>query len=459
MNKELANIAKTYKRKVAGGFMLIEGAKLMDKIGGEDYCVTRKIDGTMQILFYRDGEVSAYSTNGVERRELPCLKEFAQLAGQAGYKSITIAAELYATIRSEGRERVGDVATALSDGQLLDKLHLAPFDILDVEGEEYTASHYKETLALLNQQFSGSLVKPVEGRLATSKQEVMQIYQQWVDEEGAEGLVVHSELPITYKVKPRHSIDAVIIGYTVGENENEHAVRDLLLAVMRGDGVLQQFGATGNGLSQEQRTQLYAQLSQMNAESDYFHTDSRNMAFQMVRPEVVVEVTVIDFAAENAAGEAKMNMLLDYDANRGYTVRASSAGVAAHSMVFERIRDDKSANATDIRLSQITDLCAFSQEKTISMSDLPTSELLVRRVFTKGKGDKFAVQKYLVWKTNKEESGMFPAYVLHYTDLSLGRKDPLKRDLRVSSSREQIMQLLDDMLASNIKKGWNEVAA
>ena len=70
MNKELANIAKTYKRKVAGGFMLIEGAKLMDKIGGEDYCVTRKIDGTMQILFYRDGEVSAYSTNGVERREL-----------------------------------------------------------------------------------------------------------------------------------------------------------------------------------------------------------------------------------------------------------------------------------------------------------------------------------------------------------------------------------------------------
>ncbi len=458
MNNEFAEIARNYKRKVAGAFMLTEGAKLMDKIGGEDYCVTRKIDGTMQIIFYRDGDVCAYSTHGVERRGLPCLDEFARLASEAGYRNITVAAELYATIRNGGRERVGDVAIALGDEQLHDQLHLAPLDILDVEGESFAVFHYKDKLALLNKHFGGALVKPVEGKAATSRHEVMQIYQQWVEDEGAEGLVVHSEQPIVYKIKPRHTLDAVIIGYTVGEDENEHAIRDLLLAVMREDGLLQQFGATGNGLSQELREQMYEQLSAMNVESDYIHTDSRNMAFQMVAPKVVVEVSVIDFAAENAAGEAKMNMLLKYDETAGYQAQEQTAGVAAHSMVFIRMREDKSANATDIRLSQITDLCAFSQQKAVSMNNLPESEVIVRRVFTKGKDEKFAVQKYLVWKTNKEDSGLFPAYVLHYTDFSISRKEQLKRDLRASSSREQIMQLLDQMIADNVKKGWVEVA-
>ena len=67
------------------------------------------------------------------------------------------------------------------------------------------------------------------------------------------------------------------------------------------------------------------------------------------------------------------------------------------------------------------------------------------------------VQKFVVWKTNKEASGMFPAYILHHTDYSCGRKDALKRDIRVSSSEEQIMKFLDEFLAENIKKGWDAV--
>ena len=66
-------------------------------------------------------------------------------------------------------------------------------------------------------------------------------------------------------------------------------------------------------------------------------------------------------------------------------------------------------------------------------------------------------QKFLVWKTNKEQTGRFPAYVLHHTDYSASRKDALKRDIRVSDSLEQINALLDQFIAENIKKGWEEV--
>ena len=59
----------------------------------------------------------------------------------------------------------------------------------------------------------------------------------------------------------------------------------------------------------------------------------------------------------------------------------------------------------------------------------------------------------LVWKTNKEESGAFPAYVLYHTDYSPGRKEQLSRDLRISNTEEHIMKLFEDMLAGNIKNG------
>ena len=456
-NIEYAETTKTYKRKVAGSFMLVDGAKLNEKISGEDFCVTKKIDGTMQILFYENGEVCAVSTTGKIRRGLPCLEEFAALSKRYGAKTLTVAAELYAVIREDGRERVCDVSTAEADESLRGKLKLAVFDILDIDGELIVVEHYKDKLAKIESIFSGNLVHPVESKAASSKQEVERIFQQWVIDGGAEGIVLHSEIPIVYKIKPRHTIDAAIIGYTVGEENSNHAIRDILVAVMREDGLFQQFAATGNGFSSEQKSKLFERLSTINVESSYIETDSRNVAFHMVKPEVIVELSVVDLVSENSAGEAKMNTLLEYDEDKGYTSLGSTPGVAAHSLIFTALRDDKSANTTDIRISQLTDLCEFSEQKAITLSNLPASEIVARRVFTKGEGAKQMVQKFMVWKTNKDANPLFPAFVFHYTDFSISRKEQLKRDLRVSDSREQIMRILDEFIAENVKKGWVEI--
>ncbi|MGE3779133.1 MAG: hypothetical protein AB7F89_18245, partial [Pirellulaceae bacterium] len=52
-------------------------------------------------------------------------------------------------------------------------------------------------------------------------------------------------------------------------------------------------------------------------------------------------------------------------------------------------------------------------------------------------------------------SDEYPAYVLHYTDFSPNRKDPLEREVRVSSSRDQLHALLRELFAENVKKGWS----
>jgi len=37
------------------------------------------------------------------------------------------------------------------------------------------------------------------------------------------------------------------------------------------------------------------------------------------------------------------------------------------------------------------------------------------------------------------------------------RKDPLKKEVKVSDSEEQIMDIFEEQFLKNIKKGWEEV--
>ena len=450
--------ARAYKRNVAGKYMLVEGNAINEKISGSDFCATRKYDGIMQVIFIESGKATAFNSGGNSTLgTLPCIAEFESLSKAAGISDAIFGAELYATISDNGRERVGDVAQALADEQLHSQLRFALFDVMEVNGEAMHFTHYKDKLAYLRSKFgNGNLVRPVVGKALQSKAELVSLFEKTVLERGNEGLVVHSELPVIYKVKQRHSIDVAVIGYTAGEDTRREMVRDLLCAVVHPDGTLRQVCSVGTGFTDDMRYELYRRLSAIHAESEYIETDSRRVAFQMVRPEVVIEISAIDYVTENAAGEAKQNMLLTYDGDC-YEPLGKDTGVVLLNPVYIRERSDKRVSPEDVRLSQLTDLCEFSTSKIRFDRELPLSTMMVRRVFVKHSGLKRMVQKFLVWKTNKEQSGVFSAYVLHHTDYNYSRREQLRHDLRVSDSREQIISLLDNMIESNIKKGWEEV--
>ena len=67
------------------------------------------------------------------------------------------------------------------------------------------------------------------------------------------------------------------------------------------------------------------------------------------------------------------------------------------------------------------------------------------------------VRKFVIWKTNKEATGEYPAYVYHYTDFSPSRREMLKKEIKVSNSKKQIEEIFAAELAENVKKGWNKV--
>ena len=67
------------------------------------------------------------------------------------------------------------------------------------------------------------------------------------------------------------------------------------------------------------------------------------------------------------------------------------------------------------------------------------------------------VRKLVMWKTNKEDrSPDFPTYVVHLTDYSPNRQVPLQREIRVSSSQQQMNGLWDELETKSFVKGWED---
>ena len=149
MTQQDIQTAIDYKKNVASKYMLVEGAKISSRLAGEKFYVTRKIDGHMQCVFYREGQSFMLNASGKQKAEqLKCMDMFTGFMGKAGIKNIVVAAELYLP-REEGRPRCGDVARALVDPALRDQLALAVYDILSIDGEDFSAQNYGEVHAKL----------------------------------------------------------------------------------------------------------------------------------------------------------------------------------------------------------------------------------------------------------------------------------------------------------------------
>lgn len=455
MKQNNIQIAINYKKNIAGKFVLVEGAKLKQRMDGERFYVTRKIDGHLQVLFYTDEQTLMLNANGKEKaNNLKCIDLFTESLKQAGVKQAVIAAELYMP-RQDGRPRCGDVQAALADDAKRDQLALAPFDIVELDSKEWNDAHYDEIHQRLCDIFQNENVLPVDMRKVDSTDEVKAIYEEWVEGEGAEGLVVHTDSNIVWKVKPRHTIDAAVIGYTMGDR----GVRDLMMAVRREDGLYQMFALGSTGLSDEDRATVAQRLGELHVESQYVLSDSRGIAYQMVRPQLVFEISVLELVARGNDDKIRMNPLLCYDENQGWLLEGTTPGVSVLGITFNQERADKQANTVDIRLSQLTDLCPFEEPDSMAngQCSMTKSQLLERYVYKKVSGDKVMLHKFLLWKTNKEQSGRYPAYIIYHTDYSSARKEMIKRDMMYSSDEQQIRELLANEIAANVKKGWEEI--
>jgi ATP-dependent DNA ligase len=448
---DILQLAKEYKRKTASRYLPVSSEEITTKIiESDEYSVSKKYDGHLFLLYF-DGKTSTlYNHGGKKLTDLGLLKEADELL-KGKCKEIVFAGELY--LHKDGeRSRSFDLTAALGDNHK--DIQYKVFDILILDGEEKEFNIKELNTKLKELLKTGNSVNEVETSFVESRKEIESLFQDIVVKGNKEGIVVQSDNGPTYKIKPLITLDAVVVGFSEGEGSRENKLKELLLALKVSENEYLTIAKVGNGFTDEQRDSIFKELEKQKVDSDYVEVSSSNIAFTMVKPIRVVEFSCLDVFNENSKGNIN-KMSLTFEEN-AYSAEFKKPSVSITAGVFLSFREDKKVNSEDVGISQITKILPL-ESKDKNVSEIKESKLLHREVYVKeSKGIK-KVRKFVVWKTNKEESKEFPAFVYHYTDYSPDRKDSLKKEIKVSENQKEIEMVLKTELEDNVKKGWEKI--
>jgi ATP-dependent DNA ligase len=455
-------IARTRRRQAGQMTVALDKGSVTKRMPKSEYFVSRKIDGEFTLLIYSDGEAVTLNPGGTLRAEAPFMKEAAEALKKAGIKKAVIGGELYVQRPDKKRARVHDVvrvARAPESADDVAQLAMGFFNIYDLDGTD-VSMRAADVVKKLQEIFKGGKrAHAVETVKVDDTSAVVKQYQKWVEEEGEEGIVARSDATGMFKVKPLHSLDLAVVGFTESINEREGLLHDMLLAVVRDDGTFQIISRVGGGFSEDQRGEFLKKLKTMVVESDFREVNSDRVAYQMIRPELVCEIECIDLVSRTSRDNTIDRMVLTWnDKETRWEGLRSMPLCSILSPQFIRFRDDKKPIPQDVRMSQISDIVEIPDtNRAAEELTLPKSELIKRAVAVKeAKGAKM-VRKVVLWKTNKQDvSRDFPAYVIHVTNYSANRKEPLEYDLRVTSSLSQAEEMFGKLKKELFVSGWKE---
>jgi hypothetical protein len=276
----LVTLAQDYRRKAAARLTPLDGDGLNKKLPAAEYHCSLKIDGEFNVLVYYAGEAILLNPGGTARTGLPCLERIACLLGQNPLiQQIVLAGELYHARSDGSRARVHDVTRVArnpASQDELDALTFAAFDVIEHNGEPVRSFAWAWDFL----ETSG-LDKPSAFR-TKDQSEIVRRFEHWT-QQGHEGIVLRSETAGSYKVKPRHSLHAVVIGFTEGSDDRAGLIHDLLLALIRPDGTFQVLGRVGSGFTDQDRRDWLCDLQDWVVASDYAEAND-GLAYRMVWP-------------------------------------------------------------------------------------------------------------------------------------------------------------------------------
>jgi ATP dependent DNA ligase C terminal region/ATP dependent DNA ligase domain len=455
----LLAISRMRRRQASQVMVALDHEGMKTKIPPGPYFISLKIDGEFTVMAYKDGDIISVNPYGTVRMGAPFHIELGRMLAKAGIRSAIIGGELWVKHADGHRPRVHDVtrlARAPQSQADVDQLHYAVFAIYDLDGVDLSTQPGPQ-LAKIRAIFSGGKhVQPIETHEG-SETKIQAHFKKWVIDGGEEGIVARSEKFGWFKIKPRHTLDVAVIGISEAIEDRAGMLHSLLLAVVRGDGSYHVVGRTGGGFSDAERVQLLKDLGQRTAESSYIEVNSDRVAYKMLQPGLVAEISCLDVITEFADGEPIERMVIEWDqpAKKWTSVRRLPLA-SIISPQFERLRDDKKPCPENTGLTQLSRVVDLPEAETaVANIRLPKAEILKRAVATKELKGKTMVRKLMLWKTNKDAvSAEHPAFVLLLTDYSPNRKTPLEREIRVSSSREQIDALYAAWSTENFVKGW-----
>ncbi len=313
MTDAIQTMIAAYKRNVAGAYRSLAPDRIEAELPPEPSIVSEKIDGETWFL-HADGECCILlSPFGKKLENIPLTMEAQKVLN--GWRGV-LAGELYAAVDS-GRPRVFDLHATLGRKGNPDCLRFAAFDILmngeaDVQREPFVEriDCLRQRPIAANGRFHLAAFETADTPVAVATD-----YERIVTSGGAEGLVVHAADGRIYKVKPEISIDAAVVGYVC----NNSGVSELLLALMKPEGVFQLIGRVKTGWSRAENANLQKRLTPLACDSTYRETNDHGQHYRWVKPDLVIEVKCNDLIAANSKNEPVRRMAMNFSEQTGWS--------------------------------------------------------------------------------------------------------------------------------------------
>lgn len=459
----LMSIATQYRRDVSRAYIQLSEEDIEARFPEErQYAISRKYNGEAVFIYFDDSEdVQAFAFNapsGRLRVGLKALDELVDCFKKANISKALITGECYLKRDGDGpTPNHSDILRASfrnnSDEQ--NRISLAIYDIIMLDGRDWRSAEngFLEVWEKMGNLFSeddSRLVHRVKGEISAGSK-VKELFLSEVEAK-EEGIVVRrlDKLEV-FKVKPMLTIDAVVIGYVEDQVENTYGIASLLVALTVGN-YYREFARIGSGFSDEERVRLLKELSTEKIEAPLSKTDSDGRPVQFVKPRFIVEVRGESLESERISGQENVTPTYEISDN-SYTFLGSHSLPRLIHATFNCMREDKDLASGGARLAQVLDSEAEDQFE-LGASKTSESKIVARRVFTKtSKDGAISLRKFVLVHT--DGIGRYPFCIL-YTDISLGRKQPIQTTLKVSNTSELADQLLEEMIQDNIKKGWIE---
>mgnify|MGYP006269398707 FL=1 len=443
----VATAVMQYRTLVAQRYTPCPPSEIQRLLSTAPYTTSRKLDGELWFIDTTQASPRLIAPNGRVATGSKIIEDATAIP-----KGHIIAGELY--VKSDGRERVGDVAKAFGSGA--DSVSFAAFDLVQAENDSWQDFTYLDRLSKLRELIKTTeTIHVIESQEFSSESEVLKFFNETVVTGNGEGIVVRCHDGRILKVKQTLTLDLAVLAFTTenGKDGGEQ-VRSVLLGLALPDGGFVPMGATGNFDAACSKSDLLRLLAPLEVESNYRQAASSGQLYRFVKPQIMLECSVMDIQTTDSENRRIKQVKLEYT-DSGWEPGLKVAAASLINATVMRERTDKPDFLAGVRWDQIAE---YAEAPAESGSALPKAEVVRRQVWKKTSADKTDVRKLVVFKTNKDSvDPVYPAYVVHWTDFSATRKAPLAREVKTAPSLDVATEIAEAMIVENIKKGWEEV--
>lgn len=436
---------RSYKSNQASKYIPVRGDEILTKVFEcEKYNISTKYDGHLCFIVKEKNEIQLLNFNGnsFERKDLT--EELNTLLNNNGI----LVGEIFSYKENE-RRRSFDLVKDLNNKD--SSIKIAVFDVINYDGNSFEKSSWEEKKKLIEKLFSkGENVFPVKELEVTSRKDIQSEFQERVNNENQEGLVVRGFNGPIFKIKPKLTFDFVVLGYSLGYSDNFTLLKELLFGVLTNKDEYLIVGKLGGGFTNNQRSSFVEDLKNLKVESNLIEPSGSKIPFTFIKPALVVEVESVDII-NSASNQIIKKPVIKFEENK-FSKTGNKPSVSLISPVFKGFRDDKKIDFDQVGLVQIKRIIELNDE-IIEAPNKSKTKVLKKEVYVKEIRGTKMVKKFFIWKTNSSTKD-YPKFVFYKIDYSPSRGDKLQRDIKVSDDRSQIEKIYSNQIESDIKKGW-----